>query len=288
MEVKGEASWRVSRTEAVTKPMIQLNASNLLRFLVFDVDAKNAAELVERSNLPDPTFFVENPSNGHAHVIYALEQPVSMSPRSRLAPMYLAAAIQRGFTRRLHADQSYVGLLAKTPFHPSWRTVAMPVPLYNASKLAGFLEQEEKRFWNKRDDALIMGIGRNCFLFGRVRQIAYRKVLTFKKEGKELAQFRVYLLSICVEVNESFSPPLPMSELRAVSRSIGKWVWQRFTAKELSQIQSRRGKKRWSKTPITMESVKPWEHDGISRRTWYDRRAKERRISDMAKVQQEE
>jgi len=256
--------------------MIQPNSEQFIRFLVFDIDENDAARIVEDSGLPPPTFFVENTANGHAHVIYALAAPVSLSGKSRKAPIYLLAAIQRGFTRRLHADKAYGGRLCKTPFHPQWRTVAPPYSLYDAARLCEYLAKDEKAFWPKREPPI--GLGRNCFMFEEAKDIAYHKVLEYKKSNRTEEQFRDFLKNVCGEINHKFETPLMDSELRAISKSVSKWVWSRFTHKRFSKIQSSRGKRRWRKTPLTMESLKPWEDDGISRRTWYRRRAKKAEI----------
>ena len=44
-------------------------------------------------------------------------------------------------------------------------------------------------------------------------------------------------------INNSFEQPLPYSEVKATAKSIAKWVWQRFSYGDFSEIQAKRGAK---------------------------------------------
>ena len=44
-------------------------------------------------------------------------------------------------------------------------------------------------------------------------------------------------------INSSFEQPLPYSEVKATAKSIAKWVWQRFSYGDFSEIQAKRGAK---------------------------------------------
>jgi hypothetical protein len=44
-------------------------------------------------------------------------------------------------------------------------------------------------------------------------------------------------------INNGFEQPLPYSEVKATAKSIAKWVWQRFSYGDFSEIQAKRGAK---------------------------------------------
>jgi hypothetical protein len=80
-----------------------------------------------------------------------------------------------------------------------------------------------------------------------------------------------FLTGAATVINSQFRVPLNRLEVSSIAQSVARWVWQRFTVAKFSAIQSARVKKRWSKVE-TLESKKPWEQQGISRRTWFKRR----------------
>ncbi|WP_443612377.1 primase C-terminal domain-containing protein, partial [Acinetobacter pseudolwoffii] len=75
-------------------------------------------------------------------------------------------------------------------------------------------------------------------------------------------------------INNGFEEPLPLSEVKATAKSIAKWVWQRFSYGDFSEIQSKRGAKGGAKSKRSAKansarSTKPWEALGVSRATYY-------------------
>lgn len=74
-------------------------------------------------------------------------------------------------------------------------------------------------------------------------------------------------------MNRQFSTPLGESEVRGIAKSVAKWTWKRFTEQGLSNIQSARARIRWA-GHVAESTTKPWLAMGISRRTYYRRKAK--------------
>jgi hypothetical protein len=75
-------------------------------------------------------------------------------------------------------------------------------------------------------------------------------------------------------INSCFEQPLPYSEVKATAKSIAKWVWQRFSYGNFSEIQAKRGAKGGVKSKRGVKSdsersLKPWGELGISRATYY-------------------
>ncbi|MNL49273.1 hypothetical protein D3C87_1721950 [compost metagenome] len=86
-------------------------------------------------------------------------------------------------------------------------------------------------------------LGRNCYLFEVLRTFAYNAVRQFWRPGGYEA-FLNHTLMEADSINSTFvrSPgPLSLSEVRAIARSVAKWVWKRFTPGDFVAIQRARG-----------------------------------------------
>jgi hypothetical protein len=266
-----------SRGAAIKYRHIQLNGLNVFRWLSFDVDVSGAYFSPDDGNLPPPSFIAENPANGHAHIVYRLRTPVQNFAGSRSSPLHYLAAVQRGMRRRLCADPNYTGLVAKNPFHPDWRTEWLAREPYDLSELADWLFPHNTLPEPKRERS---GLSRNCDVFDDTRSWAYRNVLKFKRDGSSLEAWTERCRKIAHAHNQFFVNRLPLSETRAIGKSIAKWTWRKFSEAQFSIIQSYRGihgaAKRWT-GHTSVEATKPWLAKGISRRTWYRLRAKAKR-----------
>lgn len=240
---------------------IQPNAPLEVAWLIFDLDYVGAAFAWERANLPPPTLTVSNPANGHAHLFYGLTTPVGVSDAARMAPIRYAAALQAAFIAKLRADPGYAGLIAKNPFHDSWRSVWVP-HLYDLSELAEYVDLPKSLSRNVET-----GLGRNCTLFDRVRSWAYSWALIYKNGGATLEQWNRAVLEQAVTIN-SFDIPLSFSEVKGTAKSVAKWTWKRFSEEAFSAIQSARGRRGGRPRSRTAEGA-PWDALGISRATFY-------------------
>jgi hypothetical protein len=80
--------------------------------------------------------------------------------------------------------------------------------------------------------------------------------------------------------NEQFPEPLQYAEIKQISKSIAKWVWQRFSIEGKKEWHAKKGAKGGSKSKRgakadSERSTKPWEAMGISRATYYRHRKNE-------------
>ena len=239
---------------AATYANIQPNTSGKVVWLSFDVDHTDGATAWDRLNAPPPTLSVENPSNGHAHLLYALETPVPRTDASRSKPLFYLAAVQEGLRRKLEADPGYSGHLCKNPLHSRWTTQSYS----GAYSLADFQEwfylpkpaDMKKRVQNP-DYA---GLGRNCELFERLRAIAYQQVRKFWLPGGD-EPFKEAMRLVGEDFNAQYSNPLPLAEVRATAASISRWVWKRFNPAEFRAIQSKRGSRKGAETRAALLPV---------------------------------
>lgn len=254
--------------KAVGFPMIQHNSPLVWRWMVFDIDSPDAYDRAEDRGCPLPTFTAINRANGHAHVGYLLETPVTAFTTSSRKAVDFYMDVERGFTHRLGADRAYSGFLSKNPVSDAWAVDWQAQTPYDLARLNDCLDRSDKR---KLPRAELAGAGRNYGLFQAVSKIAYAQWWTFHKAGRSFEEFGAMLQSAADGINKAFPVPLTQPEVKGITRSVAKWVWKKFSPEQLSAIQSARGKNRW-KNITTLTELKPWEAEGISRASWYRKR----------------
>ena len=249
---------------------VQFNRPDLLRWMIFDLDYHDAAFAHENQNVAVPHLIIQNPLNGHAHIAYLLKVPVQKFPNSRLAPLRFFAAVERGYRRRLKGDLGYRGVIAKNPLHLDWRTAWARREPYDLRELASWVDDAD--MMPEPETRNLTGCGRNCWLFDTARPIAYREVLSFKRNGGTAASWFRKVLAVCSELNLTFvggpSGCLRISEVRNTAKSIASWTWRRFNDVEFSKIQSARAKQRYAGR-LTAAQCLPWISMGMSRATYY-------------------
>ncbi len=256
------------RCRALDFAMIQHNSPLFWHWLVFDVDADDAFTRAEDRGCPPPTFIALNRANGHGHLAYRLEAPVSDFSSSSRRAIKFCEDVERGLTHRLGADTAYPGFLSKNPLSSEWETAWLAQQPYQLARLNDYLDPADKR---RRPRQECTGIGRNVATFDALREIAYRQCLRFKKDGVNLNQFQDFLLDHAKAINSAFPFPLSHPEIKGIARSVARWVWDEFSMPRFSAIQRARALKRWQNVP-TLAKSKPWEELGICRRTWERRR----------------
>lgn len=257
-----------SASRAVGYSMIQHNSPLMWRWMVFDIDGDDSFTRAEDRGCPPPTFIALNPENGHGHAAYLLQNPVSAFEKSSRRAMRFFEDVERGFTYKLGADPAYASFLSKNPLSTQWKTAWQAAIPYQLETLNDYLTRADKRKAPKREESVF---GRNSTVFDAMREIAYRQCLDFKKRGKSVECLSAMLCNAVEHINRGFPAALSHAEMKGIARSVAKWVWEKFSAKQFSALQQARGRKRWSKT-VTLSATKPWEQHGISRRTWERRR----------------
>jgi hypothetical protein len=237
--------------------------------MVFDIDSPTAFTAHEDRDCPVPTYIALNPANGHGHAGYLLETPVTSFTTSSSRAQSFYRDVQRGLCYRLGADTGYTGFLTKNPLHPQWQTAWLSVRPHRLDTLNDCLSADDKL---RRPRDVEVGIGRNVMLFNAVRVKAYKEVIKAKKAGSSMGAFQSQLEGYAAGINGNFDNPLSPSEMRSVCRSIAGWCWEEMTMAKYSLYKSRCAKKRWEGVTLTKYS-KPWEAEGVSRATWYRKRA---------------
>ncbi len=233
------------RPIALGKKYIQIN-DLMLKAIILDLDYQDAGSAWIEAGIARPSWVCMNRKNGHAHIAWLLKSPIPKTPSARQSPIRYFSAIEYNLGRVLNADTSYAGLVTKNPLHQSWRTIWHGNLVYALDDLAAGLDLEAK-------PRLVAGTGRNVTTFDTVRFWAYKAVRSYwKPEG--FKDWSKAVESQVRGINSTFSVPLPESEIRALTRSIAKWVWNHCTPGGFNEAQSERGKRSGEVRAKTSES----------------------------------
>ena len=235
--------------QALRHRHIQVNSPFQIFRIVLDVDhdVRVTAAMdywYQDFDVPAPNWYALDPAKGTAHVGYELEVPVARHDFARRAPMRFANAIGNALTRLLRADQGYGGLLCKNPHSPVWDVGQCHLQPYSLAELGS--ELDLKKYGSKlRVRDVESWAGRNVLLFDRLRYWAYAHIGEYAQLGRGAWDKAVYNQA-CGGFNVfdglpfERTDPLQRSELRALARSVSKWVWDNFdSAKSDADFRSR-------------------------------------------------
>lgn len=223
-----EYGLKIRNLEAAIKNThLQHNPPAQVVWLVFDCDKSNSYEVAcQHAFTPAPNLEVFNKANGHSHLFYGLQAPVTVSDAGHIKPIKYLAAIEHSLSQLLDADPNYGGLISKNPLHQHWHTIQRRDELWSLSELADWLDLPK----NTTKQATVFGLGRNCAVFDTVRKWAYKEVLKYRLASNSTT-FLQAVKQASLKVNQSFPTPLAESEIDAISKSIASWVWKKYTAK---------------------------------------------------------
>ena len=227
-----------SKAIAVKKPYLQVNSPLTTIYFVFDGDKNDAALSWFDENLPAPYWTTQNPENGHAHICYKLEIPLHTSEFSSIKAIKYAQAVYYAYALKMGADLSYSQLITKNPLHPQHRTTYWTKQAYSLDYLADFVDLP-KKLPKKLE---VVGLGRNVTMFEKGRRWAYTAIRDYMHHHSSSVWEQAVRAQI-EAINAGFEVPLPHSEVKATAKSIAKWVWQRFSYGDFSEIQAKRGAK---------------------------------------------
>jgi hypothetical protein len=192
--------------------------------------------------LPEPSFIVVNPANGHAHYVYLLRGWVRVdgADAADLAAVRYFIAIERAYTQALRADAGYAGLVQHNPFHARYETFIGRDEPYSLRELAAYVELPAlvpRRKTEIRTD------GRNVETFDRLRFWAYATIGEYRcgprETWDEVVDARA--LAIAEEVRAAHpaaSHPYTDQEALATAKSVAGWVWSRYIGGSLTRVRT--------------------------------------------------
>ena len=264
-------SYRMPPNRAWSFPEVEYgNAGSGIAALVLDCDNPEAMRR-GLADLPDPNWIVWRVANGHAHLAWALAVPIHRYPAARSEPLRYVASIADYYATATGADPGYAGVLAHNPTMPGdspYRTTWGRREPYLLDELASVIP-----FGWPPPAVRQTGVGRNCDLFHDLMIWAGRR-----------ENAAIPVLSAALVRNQQFDHPLPESEVAATAHSVDRyrsrwaargWHSVRWIARQKARSAKQAGKARKaSASPVgSNEAMKPWLVEGLSRRTWYRRRA---------------
>ena len=258
-------SWRTSPKKAWKFPELEYgNAGSSFAALVLDCD-KPSTLARGLSDLPQPNWTVWRRRNNHAHVCWTLAQPVHKYPAARVEPLRYLANVADYYAHAVGADPSYAGVLVHNPvsrFKSPFKTIWGREKPYTLDQLASVIP-----FNWEPPSVRQTGVGRNVDLFEAGMRWAGRR-----------ANVDLPVLSALMIVNQGFSFPLPLSEVRATARSIeryrNRWATRGWHCPRWIARQSARGRK-GGRPRLYEPGHEPWMLEGVSRATWYRRQKRE-------------
>ena len=216
---------KMPRDMAIKRRNIQHNPSCHVRAVAFDVDKTNGTHHWYDVGAPEPNYITVNPENGHSHLIYMLDTPVTTTEAGRSKPRFYLEAIERGLSELLSADVGYVGLITKNPLHEHWKTYAPRSESYTLDELGEYIDLTLPKPIKRELD----GLGRNNRLFDDLRFWCYKHVNS-ARNNMLFEQWLDVVIERGIKLN-SFERPLMFPEIKATARSVAKWSWEKYTGK---------------------------------------------------------
>lgn len=222
--------------EAIKNEYIQHNPPGWKSLIVVDVDRRIHDLEWDDCRLPAPTWIAKNPSNGHAHFCWLLENPVWCGGENQ-KPAKFVAAIAEAFRARLKGDEGFANLITKNPVNSAWQLISHSnFQKYDLTYLSEFVDLKSP-VRKKRNRDVITKIGRNCTIFDEVRLWAYKRL----KGCQNRLQMDTEVLDKSIEMNANFQNPMSVSEVKSIAKSISKFCWS-MDGKGFIEKQSKLGK----------------------------------------------
>lgn len=214
------------KERAINYRYIQINHPLLVRYIVFDLDYQGSAFAWDEKGLPPFTYVVINRQNAHCHGIYEID-PVFMGTASEKT-LKLLKKVTSAYRKLLEADKIITTQkqLIKNPFHKDWELICNG-GIYTLSELAEYIKCNKR----KKKQEIFINIdpsGRNVTLFNKGRYYAYEIVSQCTGFEELYIKVKSYLKAVnTYEIPQHFQFSLPYSEIKTISKSISKWVWER-------------------------------------------------------------
>ena len=211
---------------------IQPNHPQVLKNLCLDLDNSklknhNYYEDFEWLNVPPPNIKINNPTNGHCHLIYILDNSIYTKNEKQLKFFNFEKDV---LNFKLDGDFAFRNNLIKNPLHENWDTKIIwekPYTLNDLYEHSYITNHELKQLKDKKaqiTNALDKNAGRNCALYEEVRHYAYKAFYESDDFDNDVFKYAYELNSLIT----SKSGPLPLTELKTIVRSIIRYIYGNF------------------------------------------------------------
>ena len=197
-------------------------------------------------------------------------------------PYQYLRAIESAYDSKYQCDKHFARYIHRNPFYKDSLTDWRHTKRHSLNELAEVVNLNTARV--KKGSRAVKGNGRNCTVFDDLRFWAYNQ--DKKQFTYEQWQQRCYTQAVAYN---AFENPLPPEELIGIARSVAKYTYYKeynpadsfaeYVRKtHTSDIQAKRGAiggKKSKRVPVSdsERTLEPWKELGISRRTYYRRKA---------------
>lgn len=199
--------------------------------------------------IPEPSYWTINRASGHAHIGYYLDSHVSTDRGIKYAE-----DLRRGLTRQAGADAHYINLIQRNPLHEQHIYVEGTAHLYSLSELAAFIPPQTQG--HPSDDSELEVTGRNDHLFHTTRFWAYRNRHRYTNQTRWLEAVEAYAITSHMQLYPEAQERLPLSEVKGIARSVGKWTWSKLNVDKFLADQAWRSQRAAAKR--TDEARERW------------------------------
>lgn len=219
-----------SLERAVTYALIDPNTARTIRWLAFDVDRDDAAFDWVGCHVPPPTLVCQNPLNGYAQLLYALQTPVSRANCARLSLLERLEMVEHSLSNALGANIANSGGLLKNPKHEYCQPIECG-NIYTLDELANKLPMVSRRYRSSTDP--VVGLRRNCETIEKIQEYAYWdcRYNPIRDYGNTQCVQKVYD-QLCAEleyygsdIQRDFQKPLTWQEVQLIAQSVAKSIW---------------------------------------------------------------
>ena len=252
---------------------IQPNSNTHKYFMIFDLDSDMSVLDWSDKGLPAPQLLVRNQENGRSHMTYILDTSVKNDVSGHLKPIKYFSDIEHGLAVRVQADMNYNGLLTKNPFQSkAYKVFSFEDKPYDLGYLNEFVDKELVKHQKevKKTQHIEDGFatGRNCALFENLRLWSYTNWHKYDENDLCSMIFEQALIF------NKFECPLDHKEVEVISDSVYRFISGNFSIERLNELKSDRAKHSRTKSKANLIYVdgKPWEEEGIPKRTYYYRK----------------
>ena len=282
-------SFRTSAQLAWQFPLLELGRTpNTFAAVILDVDGREPViafmDATLNGRLPPPNFIVERCASGNIQATYCLARPVHRGPGARERPMRALVRFSEWLTVETRADQGFVGVLARNPVEKAhWVPLALDGPCrtiwgrcepYTLSELTNLVPLG----W-QRPKLAVSPIGRNDTLFRNLMRETGKPV----NWGKPVLPLALAMADgIRKAMDADADHPFTHAEVLGTAASVERYQRENLATgrtqrglRALLSASGRRGGLRSGEVRRrgSIEEAAPWKAEGISRMTWYRRRA---------------
>jgi Primase C terminal 1 (PriCT-1)./Replicase family. len=253
------------------------------RFLMLDYDHKGGKAKDHRQYDIEPNIVIYNPHNQNHQAYWLLGDPVHCQESSKYnKPYQFLRAIESAYDEKYDGDQHFARYISRNPFYAFVDTDWRHDRPHKLNALAEVVQLNKRRI--KKGDREVTGRGRNNTVFDDLRRWAY-------KQDTSNITYNMWLqrcITKAIDYN-MFDKPMELPEVQSIGKSVAQYTYNRtfnetfaeyVQRTHTSEIQAKRGAiggKKSKRKPVagSEASTKPWESMGISRATYYRRKAKE-------------